>query len=102
MCDLSRVIQTVRRKIYVCMYACMYLFIIFCFLGLQVWHMEVPRLGVKSKLQLQAYTTATAPRDPSCTCNLLYSSRQPRILNPLSGARDQTQILMDTSWVCYH
>ena len=24
------------------------------------WHMEVPRLGVKSELQLPAYTTATA------------------------------------------
>ena len=23
------------------------------------------------------------------------------ILNPLSGARDGTRVLMDTSWVCY-
>ena len=28
------------------------------FLGLDPWHMEVPRLGVKLKLQLPAYTTA--------------------------------------------
>ena len=34
------------------------LFIYFCFLGLQVQHMEVPSLGVKLKLQLLAYTTA--------------------------------------------
>ena len=27
--------------------------------------MEVPRLGVKSELQLVAYTTAMAMRDPS-------------------------------------
>ena len=33
-------------------------FIFFCFLGLQVQHIEVPRLGVKSELQLPAYTTA--------------------------------------------
>ena len=29
-------------------------------LELQVWHMEVPRLGVKSELQLPATATATA------------------------------------------
>ena len=30
----------------------------FCFLGLHLWHMEVPRVGVKMELQLPAYTTA--------------------------------------------
>ena len=35
------------------------------FSGLQPWHMEVPRLGVESELQLPAYTTATATQDPS-------------------------------------
>ena len=30
----------------------------FFFLGLRPWHMEVPRLGVKSEQQLPAYTTA--------------------------------------------
>ena len=34
------------------------------FLGLHLWHMEVPRLGVESELQLPAYTTATAMPDP--------------------------------------
>ena len=34
------------------------------FLGLDLWHMEVPRLGVKADLQLLAYTTATAMLDP--------------------------------------
>ena len=33
---------------------------IFVFLGPHLWHMEVPRLGLKSKLQLQASTAATA------------------------------------------
>ena len=32
----------------------------FCFLGLHPQHMEVPRLGVESELQLLAYATATA------------------------------------------
>ena len=32
----------------------------FFFLGPHLWHMEVPRLGVKLELQLPAYTTATA------------------------------------------
>ena len=36
------------------------LFLLFGFLGLRLQHMEVPRLGVESELQLLAYTTATA------------------------------------------
>ena len=56
---------------------------------------EVPRLGVKSELELLAYATATATWDPSCICDLLHSSRQPWILNPLSEAREQTH----TSWL---
>ena len=38
---------------------------IFCFLG--PWHMEVPRSGIESELQLPAYTTVTAKPDPSPT-----------------------------------
>ena len=39
----------------------------FFFLGLHPQHMEVPRLGGKSKLQRPAYTTATATPDPRLT-----------------------------------
>ena len=39
--------------------------------------------------------------DPSLVCNLHCSSQQRRILNPLNEARDQTRVLMDTSWVHY-
>ena len=59
--------------------------------------MEVPRLGVKSELQLLAYATATAMWDLSPICNLYYSSQQCGIINPLSEARDQTCILVDTT-----
>ena len=61
--------------------------------------MECPKLGVESELQLLAYTTATTTQDQSHVCDLHHSSRQCWILNPLSGARDQTCILMDTSQV---
>ena len=57
---------------------------------LQVQHREVPRLGVKSELQLPAYTTDTATPGSSCVCNLHHNSPQRWILNPLSKARDRT------------
>ena len=60
--------------------------------------MEVSRPGVKLELWLLAYAIATATGDPSCICNIPHSSWQHQILNPLSKARDQTRILMDTSW----
>ena len=64
--------------------------------------MEVPRLGVKSELQLPAYTTAMATQDPSCICNLHNSSLQRCILNPMSKARDRTFDLMDASQIRFH
>ena len=59
--------------------------------------MEVPRLGAELELQLPAYPTATATQDLNHVCNLHHSSQQSRILNPLSEARDQSRILVDTS-----
>ena len=50
--------------------------------------MEVPRLGVEAELQLLAYTVATEMQDLSCVYDLHHGSRQHRILNPLSKARD--------------
>ena len=83
-----------------------------CLFGLHLWHKEVPRLGIRLELQLLAYTTATATPDPIHVCNLHHSSRphsswhqsslQHWILNPVSRARDQTCVLMVTSWVCYN
>ena len=64
------------------------------FLGLHLWYMEVPRLGVQLELQLLAYCTATAMPDLSCIYKLHYRSWQGQILNPLNEARDQTCVLM--------
>ena len=63
---------------------------IYLFIWLHLQHTEVPWLGVKLELQLQAHTTAIATLDLSCTF------WQHWILNPLRQARDQTHILMDT------
>ena len=64
--------------------------------------MQVPRQGVQLELQLLAYTTATATPDLSCVCDLHRSSQQCQMRNPLSKARDRTQVFMDTSRVNYH
>ena len=37
-----------------------FFFLLFCFLGPHLQHMEAPRLGVQLELQLPVYTTATA------------------------------------------
>ena len=71
------------------------------FLGPHLPHKEVPRLEVKSELQLPAYVTATATPDLSRVYDLHHNSQQRQILNPLSEAMDRTRI-MDTSQVCYH
>ena len=67
------------------------------FLGRHPRHIEVPRLGVKWKLQLPAYATVTVTPVPSRICDLQHSPRLRQILNPLSEARDQTRILLGTS-----
>ena len=73
---------------------------IFWFLEPHLQHMEVPRLGVKSVLQLLAYATATP--DTSRIYDLHHSSWEHQILNPRSEDRDPTPILMDTSQVHFH
>ena len=56
------------------------------FLGLCLWYVKVPQLEVESELLILA-------------AGLRHSSA--RSVNPLSGAKDQTLVLMDASWVCY-
>ena len=71
---------------------CLFCFVLFCFcfLGPHPRHMEDPRLGVQSELQLLATATATATQDPSRICDPHHSSWQCQILNPLSKPRDRT------------
>lgn len=59
--------------------------------------MEVPRLGVELELQMLAYTTATATRDPSRICDLRCILKPRQILNLLIEARDRTCILKETT-----
>ena len=66
------------------------------------WGIWSSQARVKLELQLPAYATTTSMPDLSCICNLHCSSRQCWILNPLSGARNWTLILMGTSQVRYH
>ena len=77
----------------------LFCFVLFCFSEANLQHVEVPRLGVKSELQLPAYTTTTEMPDPSHIYNLHHSSQQYCIPNPMSKARDWTCILMDTSCI---
>ena len=72
---------------------------LFLLLRLLLWHMEVPKVGIKLELQLLAYATATATWDPSCNWDLYHCSQQRWILNPLNKARDGTCVLMDASQI---
>ena len=79
-----------------------FFFFFLCFLWPHPQLMEVSRLGIKLEVQLPAYATATAMRDPSHVCDLHHSSPQCRIPDPLSEARDRTCVLMDTSRICFY
>ena len=72
---------------------------VFVFLGLYPRHMEVPRLGVESELQLPAYTTATVTPDPRSICDLCRSLWQCWILNPLSEVRIKPASSQKLCWV---
>ena len=72
---------------------------LFVFLGLSLWHMDVPRLGVESELWLLAYTTATITSDQSPIHELCCSLQQRQILNPLIEAGAPACILMDANAV---
>ena len=52
--------------------------------------------------ELMAYTTATATWAPTHVCDLHHSSWHCQIPDPLIQARDQTHILMYTSWIHFH
>ena len=80
----------------------LFIFFFWLFSGLHQWHTEIPKLGVKSELQPQAYATTTAMPGLSHVCNPQHSSWQWKILKPLSEARDLSCVLTDTSQICFH
>ena len=93
--SMSKITENMQKHTKICKQMFKEALFFFClFLGPHPWHMEVPSLGVKSELYLPAYATATATRDPSRIGDLHHSSWQHRTLNPLSGARDWTCVLM--------
>ena len=65
-----------------------FFFGLFVFLGLQLWHMEVPRRGVSLELQLLPMPQSQTTWDLSHVCYLHHHSQQHWILNPPSEARD--------------
>ena len=77
------------------------LFFVFVFFFFGLLRVEPVAHG-SLELQLPAYSTVTTMWDLSLVLELHHSSWQCRIWNPLSEARDQTHILMDTSQVHFH
>ena len=80
-------------------FPCIFFFFLSFILGPHQWHMEVPRLGVKWKLQRPACATAT----PHLIriCDLHHSSWQRWMPNLLREARNGICALMDLSQVRY-
>ena len=79
-----------------------FIYFLFLFLGPHLWHVEIPKRGVELELQLLAYTTATATWYLSFIYDQHHSSQQCQIPNPPEQGRDQTHILIDTSWSHLH
>ena len=81
----------------------LFFFFFFAFLGPHPQHMEVPRLGVKSELQL--LPTPQPQQRQICTRSLTYSTAHSNT-GPLTHwvrpGIDWTGILMDTDQVPYH
>ena len=59
-----------------------------------VTHMEVPRLGVESELQLLAYATATATQDRNLSMTYTTAYGNDGTPHPLSKARNRTRIFV--------
>ena len=76
------------------------LIIFFFFLGPSPQHMEVSRLGVALELTATSLCHSHNNLGSSHICDLHHSLRQHQSPDPLSEARHQILILMDTSQDC--
>ena len=61
---------------FVCLFLFLFFFVFLLFLGLLLWHMEIPRLGVDAALRLLACATALALPGLSCVGDSYLSSWQ--------------------------
>ena len=75
------------------LFLCLFVFV---FLGLHPWHVDAPKLGVELELQLPAYTTVTATRDPSHLWDPHHRPGQHRILTHWArfGIEPATSLLL--------
>ena len=73
-------------------------FVLLCFLGPHPQHMEVPRLVVKSELQLPLMPQPQQQKIWAISVTYTTAHGNAGFFNPLSKAGDQTHILLDTSW----
>ena len=60
-----------------------------------LWHIDIPRLGVKSELQLEPMPQPWQHWIQAVSA--AYTAVYGKILNPLNQARDQTPILIETT-----
>ena len=79
---------------------CLFFFFFFFFSAVSTYGKSLARGWIGAAAP--GFATATATPDLSLACDLHHSSWQCRILNPQNKARDQAQILMDTSQAHYH
>ena len=71
----------------------------FSFFRPHLWHMKVPRLRSNQSCNCWPRPQSRPCQIQAKVCDLGHSSRQCQIFNLLGEAREQTHILMDTSWV---
>ena len=71
---IASTLCSVNRAAKMMIFFSLYFFFFFVFLGPYPRHMEIPSLGVKSELQLPAYTRATAMPDPSQATSVTYTT----------------------------
>ena len=79
-----------------------YFILLFYFLLSKATPVAYVNSQARGQIGATAVAIATVMQSPSCVCKLHHSSWQHWISNPLSEAREQTHILMDTSWTHFH
>ena len=93
--NLKTAISIYRTDIFV--FLLLFCLFFFLFLRPNPQHMEVPRLGVMSELQLPAYTTATATLDLSWVCT--YTIAHDNAGSPTHWARPGIEPA--SSWILF-